>query len=235
MAKYVYLMGSGFLCLISFAMVARRRDLVPWTLLYGSIGGLVQVATSFLYVRDYWRPPTVFGTAVSIEDFLFGFGVTAFPFLAYPVFAKKKFTPSDHPARLGVYLGFALVAALVLFGGTLALGWNSLVVSLVLLAAFTLCVCAIRPDLVKGALFAVGIVTACLVPVYVLMFDVIAPGWWDRYWLLAGSGMDQRFFGDVPVLELLCYITWSGFAATGHPFIVGHAFAARDLEPRAQP
>ncbi|MDX8053006.1 hypothetical protein SK571_26820 [Lentzea sp. BCCO 10_0798] len=225
MGDYVYLLGSSLLCVVSLSMLVRRRDLVRLTLLYGAIGGATQVVTSFLYVRDYWAPPTVLGTSVSLEDFLFGFGVTAFPFLAYPVVARKRFARSAHRNRLGVYMLFALVAAVGLFGGTLLLGMNSLLVSLVLLTTFTLCICVMRPDLVYGSLFAIGFVTTCLVVVYALMFNIVSPGWWDAHWLLAGSKWDHRLFGDVPLLEVLCYVTWSGFAATGHPFIVGDVFS----------
>jgi len=227
MGNYVYLAGSSLLCLISAAMLIGRRDLVSLTLLYGSIGGFVQVVTSFLYVRDYWSPPTVLGTAVSVEDFLFGFGVTAYPFLVYPVITRKRFAPSWHRNHLGTYLGFGLISAVTLFGGTLVFGANSMVLSLALLALFTTAVCVMRRDLVASAVFAIVFVTTSVTIMYVAMFNLVSPDWWNNHWLLVDSSLDLRILGDVPLLEVLCYITWSGFAATGHPFMFGEVFVGR--------
>jgi len=201
-----------------------RRDLLKVTLVYGSIGGVVLTIAESLYTRDYWSPPTILPSRFSPEDFIFGFGITSFPLLSYPVATSKTFTDAQHPRHLRLYLLFGAVSAGVLFGGTLGLRVNSLLLSIILLAIFTTTVCLVRPDLGSAAIFAVVVTTALSVAGYVIIYDLISPHYWTKYFLLNHSPLGVKILGDIPVTEILCYMAWSGFAVMQHPFIYGKRF-----------
>jgi hypothetical protein len=222
--RYVYLLSSIVLCLCSGAMLVLRRDLVRVALTYGLVGSIVQALTETEYTRDYWAPPTVLRTSISVEDFLFGFGVTTLPLLSYPVLCRRGYGRRERRGRLGVYLSFAVVSAVALFAGPAAFSYNSIVVSCVLLGTFTLVICVLRPDLGRPALYAVCVTTAAAVICYIVLFDLAAPDWWARYWKLSTRRLGVTVLGNVPVTELACYVTWAGFAVTQHPFITGRTF-----------
>lgn len=224
MDKYIYLIGGLLPTFVAFGMLWFRRDLLKIALVYGSIGGAILMITEFLYTRDYWSPPTILGSRFPVESFIFGFGITTFPLLSYPVMRGKTFASSGHQRHLNLYLLFLVVAAGVLFGGSLGLGANSILLSIILLAVFTTTVCLMRRDLTMPAIFAVIVTTAISLVGYVLIFDVLSPHFWDKYSLLNHSRLGVKILGDVPVIEILCYVAWSGFAVTQHPFISGERF-----------
>jgi hypothetical protein len=208
-------------------MLLLRRDLARVAIVYGLIGSVVQVLTEIAYTRDYWAPPTVLNTRISIEDVFFGFGITTVPLLSYPVLRRCGYGPRERRGHLGTYLGFGGTTIVVLFIGTSVLGCNSIIASCVLLGSFTVIICALRPDLMRPALFAVSVTTAAALVCYVTLFDFIAPDWWSRYWKLGGGRLGVTILGNVPLTELMCYVTWAGFAVTQHPFIFGRAFRPR--------
>jgi hypothetical protein len=235
MDTYLYLVGGLVPLAVAAVMCFVRRDLLRLTIMYGLLGGVAALITEPLFIRDYWAPPTILGTAVSFEDFIFGFAITAVPFLLYPVLWRKTFAPSSHKTYLGTRLAFFVIAAVCMVGGCLWLRYNSLLVSCVFLSAFTAVICWLRRDLMRPALLVVGLLTLGAIVSYGLFFNFIFEGWWDRYWLLADTSWGITLFGDVPLTELLWYASWAGFAAVGHPFAYGLVFANHKQAPNAVP
>jgi hypothetical protein len=79
------------------------------------------------YLRDYWRPPSLFGIAtVLVEDFIFGFAITALSFVAYLWIFDAKFTHGVHPPRRKLYGIFFIsgIVAMMLFN--VLMGINSI-------------------------------------------------------------------------------------------------------------
>jgi hypothetical protein len=223
--RYIYLIGGSALCLGTAVMLRFRRDLIRIALIYGVIGAAMLVLTELLFTRDYWHPPTLLGSrTLSVEDVLFGFGITTIPLLCYPAIFRQRYGPSECVGHIKLYLLFVALSAAGLPIGVLALHVNSILLACALLALFTVTVCLARPDLRVPAIFAIAFMTTVSVGAYVILFDIMAPGWWDRYWLLTHTVLGVTVLGNVPLTEILVYVTWSGFAATQHPFICGSRF-----------
>ena len=226
MDKYVYPLAGLLPSLSAIYMLRLRPDLAKAAAVYGTIGGVVLIfADHFFYLRDYWHPPSVFGSDPFLEDFLFGFGISTFPFLIYPVVRRKSFVSIGDRYHVTVMPLFGCISLGFLIVGSRILGWNSILVSCCLLAGFTATICAVRTDLIVAATLAIVSLTSLSFALYLSLFGHIAPHWWPEYWLLDHSALGIMILGHVPLLEVLCYATWAGLAATGHPFIFGLRFA----------
>src|SRR5215471_11339173 len=134
--RYGYLLLDISILIIVGGLLFARRDLTRLALRTGMIGGLAGPVSELLYFRDYWRPPALFGVArISVEDFLFGFGITALSAVLYAVVFRQKFVSTSLPARFRLYIVFFLVDALALVLSTVFFGVNSILVSTLLFLA----------------------------------------------------------------------------------------------------
>src|ERR1035437_8729952 len=72
--KYIYLLALIPFCLIWVFLFTKRKDLRKEMLSVSILIGILSVVTSYLWwTKDWWRPLTVTGTVVGIEDFTMGF------------------------------------------------------------------------------------------------------------------------------------------------------------------
>ena len=223
MDDLVYLVGAAAPVVLVVIRLHRRRHLIKTVITYGCIGGVVLMFCDyFFYEHDYWHPTSLLNTSPSIADFLFGFGITSFPLIIYPCLAHQYFVRSNSHRHIGIFAIFAVLSIGSLSIGSRILHIDSILISIVLLTFFTMIICAMRTDLVSPAFCAISILTVITIPLYLLLFLVIAPSWWRQHWLLSNSSLGIMIFGHVPLLEVLCYPAWAGVAATGHPFLLGH-------------
>ncbi len=224
MNKYTYLL-LGLAILVPLAgILLTRKDLAAKAVKLGILGGVAGILAEFFYFKDYWRPPSLMGTAtISPEDFIFGFAIAAFSFVAYMWLFRAKFTQPSHPPRRTLYPLFFIgcLAAMLLFN--LYLGINSIFVSSAVFLLFAAAMFFMRPDLIKAGMYSALIVTIFICAVYVLLFDVISPHFWDNYWLLSGTKWGVTVLGNVPLTEVLWYASWSLFAGIVYPFASGRA------------
>ena len=70
-----------------FARVDLRREMLTMSGIFGVMGLFVQP----IYLHDWWRPLTMMGTSVGIEDFIFGATVGGIAAVAYEVMYRKQF------------------------------------------------------------------------------------------------------------------------------------------------
>lgn len=222
MESYAYLLLGLSLLAILAVLLLRRRDLVPKAIKLGIVGSLAGLAAESFYFRDYWRPPTTLGLAkFSPEDLIFGFAITALSVLAIPLFTHQHFAAGAEKARKKTFmLLFALgVTALLVFN--LWQGLNSVLVSCVVFLVFSLIILALRPDLVGPAFYSALTVTTITLVIYAVLFDVMAPEFWDKYWLLADTKWGITILGNIPLTEMMWYFSWVLFASVSYPFASG--------------
>lgn len=224
-----YLLITLLLLLPWVAIYVMRPQLRKKMLKTSIIGGLAGFVAEYWYFKDYWHPPTLMGkTAVSIEDFLFGFTVTGLSVTVYETFCLTKVVKQEKNRRQIFSLLFLCgVAAMVLFN-QLA-GINSIVVSCVCFLLFTAFMIAMRPDLLQQALLS-GVLMLCVIlPVYTLLFDLLNTNYWDDYWLLARTPLGLTVLGHIPVTELCWYFSWGSFAGIAHGFASGNVSAKKKI------
>uniref|UniRef100_UPI003F499386 lycopene cyclase domain-containing protein n=1 Tax=Actinomadura sp. CA-154981 TaxID=3240037 RepID=UPI003F499386 len=201
---------------------------------FGMLGGLAGLAAELFYFRDYWRPPSLTGTATfSPEDFFAGFGITALSFMVYPLLARQKFEQSNNSTGKRLYAGFFVVGTIALCFGSLIMGINSVLISSVAWLCFSAVMLVIRRDLIRVAAVSAGAVTGYFLVVYLLLFNIVAPEFWREYWLLSDSKWGITFLGNVPLTEMVWYLTWALFGGISYPFASGKVLV--DIPSPAEP
>lgn len=104
------------------------------------------------------------------------------------------------------------------------LGVNSVLVSAGLCVVYAPVMWILRRDLIRPSLVVASIIIGSVLLLYLLFFDIIAPEWWDKYWLLKGTWLGVTVLGNVPLTELLWYGGWAVFASIIWPFSEGRVF-----------
>jgi len=204
-----------------------RRDLVSKSVKLGIIGGIAGLPADLFYFRDYWRPPTVFGVArISPEEFVFGFAITALSVIAYLLLTKSSFVQAGRPNRKKRYFEFFLGGVMTVFIFNVGLGINSIFVTSFVFIILAGIILFERNDLIIPAFCSVVAVTALMIVVYVILFDVVSPQFWNKYWLLTNTKWGVTFLGNVPLTEMLWYVSWVLFASVSYPYASGKTVSA---------
>jgi hypothetical protein len=221
MDRYAYLLLGLSLLLPLTGVLLQRKDLASKAIKFGVLGGVAGLVSEVFYFRDYWQPPSLMGVAtVSIEDFIFGFAITALSFTLYPCLFKAKFT-TRQASQIRRYLlffiiGFASMLVFNLYGHV-----NSIFVSSAVFMGLASTILFLRKDLLLMGLYSAAILTSFIVVVYIILFGFAAPHFWDNYWLLANTKWGVAIFGSVPLTEIIWYFSWILFASISYPFVSG--------------
>ena len=219
--RFVFLLMGLALLAVWLGLWAARADLRSAMLKVSLVGAVAGVVAELWYFRDYWRPPTLAGIArASPEDALFGFVVTGIGFAAHKVVSRRAMTPGA-PRRYPVSAGLLLAGLAALIAGTGLAGMNSIFVTSAAFVACAAVMAALRRDLLRPALESAVLVVAAMLPVYLLLFDVLSPAYWDRYWLLRHTSWGVLVLGNVPVTEILWYASWGALAGIAYEFTTG--------------
>jgi len=223
MDTYTYLLISSFLFLPWIIIYSLKMRLRKKMLKASIMGGLAGFIAEYWYFKDYWQPPTLLGQSViSIEDFLFGFTITGIAVSIYEFMFSVKSAPRLRN-RKKMFGHMFLVGILCMMVFNIIFTINSIVVSCSVFLIYTAFMVTLRPDLKVQAITS-GLLTVTIVlPVYILLFNVINPNYWDSYWLLARTRLGVTVLGNIPVTELSWYFSLGCFAGTAHSFASGRS------------
>ena len=137
-----------------------------------------------VYTIDWWRPATITGTRMGIEDFLFGFWVGGISSVIYEeIFKKKVYTrkpKKGRPLLFGLLFSFGL--AFLFFGSFYLLKLSSFESSIVAFAPLTLLIWTIRRDLILDSL-ATGFFMVVAGLFWFWIPEYFTPGWVSNHWL----------------------------------------------------
>lgn len=210
------------LAAIWLAIIFARNDLKKRIIKASIAGGFVGVIVEFWYYQDYWRPPTVFNTAIiSVEDFLFGFFITGIVVSIFDaIFTESRVLNEKRRVK---FFGCLFLIALTNFAifSTL-LGFNSIIVSTISFIVFTVIILILRKDLFIPAIMSGILTLAVITPIYAVLFNVISPNFWNQYWLLANTKLGLTVLGNIPVTELVWYFLWGCFGGVAYDFAGGY-------------
>jgi len=221
MERYAYLTLSLSFATALGIMLLIRKDLAKLALLVGSFGGTAGVMAEVFYFHDYWRPPSLFGTAVpSPEDLIFGFSITALAVITFLVLGRKRLTAGMAPHGK-IYLSLFIGGLLSMLIFNVWLGINSIFVSSITFLVFSVIMLYMRRDLIDAAAYSAVALTLLTLGVYIVLFDCFFTDFWQRYWLLHGTRYGMFVFGNVPLTELLWYFSWAVAGSISYPFITG--------------
>lgn len=88
--KYAYLTGSLYFLAIWFLLFQKWPNRRKHMLVVGVVFLWIGIfAEYFWWTRDWWRPMTITGTRIGIEDFIMSFTHSAIAILVYKYFFNK--------------------------------------------------------------------------------------------------------------------------------------------------
>jgi hypothetical protein len=229
--RFIYAFLPIPFLILTAVIFFKRKDLRRRIIKVGLVGGIAGWVSNIWYFIDYWRPPSLFGTAVfSIEDFIAGFvlaalGVTIYPFLTKTAPPKLKGKARLKPLLLVIAIW---VLCFVLFVNVLK--FNSAPVSLLIVTLSALFMIVRYPALLKQGII-VGLIMAGIGGVaYFLMFEILSAGYLDRYFLLTDHPLNPTLFGFYPLLEVFWYFSWGLFAAVFIDYLALRAESKNDTK-----
>lgn len=206
---FSYMIANAALVVVWLGLYMWRRDvrgeMQVMSMLFG-VGGLF---VEPIYLHDWWRPLTVTGTPVGVEDFIFGAVIGGISAVAYEVIFRMKIRPR-HPANKERYHEEYLLFAPVFLCSTIFLGlffagctsfWAS-VPALLIPAVWIL---FHRPDLITNALVS-GALMVFFGFWWFWAAEWLTPGWVAHYWL------HQHLSGVIILTAPIEDLTW-GFLA----------------------
>jgi hypothetical protein len=220
--KYTYLFG----CMIFFfywfgfylAFPSKRKELV----LISAAFSLIGLSTAYLFTGDWWRPETVLGGRLSIEDALLGFtngGIAAFcAFLFHRESGAGK--KIGRALMIMPFLTLFFLTSLLFF----LMGLSSFIANALGLALATLIMLAIRPDLTSVSLIGGFLMAAFSFPVYSILVQV-SPGWVEHSWIM--GNLSGFMLGGVPIEDYVWYFLVGSFLSTAYPYLKNIAFEKR--------
>lgn len=228
---YVYLLAALPFFVLSMVFFVIRPDLRGLIIKAGLLGGVAGLLSEYWYFKDYWQPPSLRGlAAVSVEDFVFGFGVTAVAASVYKVMTHAGLVKKDKPAlnQLMVFMAGGL-GLLVIFNNWL--GLNSIFVSSAIFLGIAMVILVQRKDLLKQAVFTAVVLVCFATLVYLPLFNILAPDYLRDYFLLDSHVFNPSIFGAMPVFEIMWYFSWGFLAGILYDFVSG-SYASSEYASR---
>jgi len=188
--------------------------MVPWVILFvqkkrprkemltiSSLAAALSIITSYLFwTKDWWRPETITGTIVGIEDLILGFAVGGIVTIVYErVFKRRyaKYEGDTYYSQIIPYIAgtFALLA--LLFWATPLTSFYSMVVAILAVSSI---IFYQRRDLIKNGIVSAFFMTALFLPYYYAIM-IISPGWIERTYLF--DTLSGTMIIGIPLEELV--------------------------------
>lgn len=200
--QYIYLIATGPLLVIWLWFYVKREDLHREMLSMSLLIGILSVATSYYWwTIDWWRPLTITGTRVGVEDFLMGFGMGGVISIIYEVVSQRKY--SKRHAKTFGYRDFFLILFLLaqttswLFYGV---GLSSFLSSTIAMMAVAVVMLSIRKDLMVNA-FMSGLLTMIVSGVFYATAIFLSPEWVADTYVF--SSLSKVLILNVPIEEFI--------------------------------
>ncbi|MEY4440594.1 MAG: hypothetical protein RLY49_220 [Candidatus Parcubacteria bacterium] len=198
--KYVYLIALIPFCIIWILFFIFKPKLRKEILTISFLIGGASVVTSYLWwTKDWWRPQTITGTIVGIEDFIMGFttgGVMSvlYNFVMNPKIAKRKIKVNTYFGLFLICLMTFITVSLFLFFGLTSF-WSSFIamISIVLLIMY------LRKDLIINSLVS-GILMFLISTIFYGVILFMSDTWVTSTYLHGLSGI--KLF-TIPVEEFI--------------------------------
>lgn len=212
--KYTYLLGSLLFFIywfyLFFKLKQYRQRLLVISLIYAILG----VTFGFVYTADWWRPETVLGYRIGIEDILLGFSNGGIAAVGYLLFVEVREKGLASWKRLIMPLLLTGVVTMILFE---VLNWNSFYANCIGILVAIFYILIQRKDLIKISILSGVAMVVISLPIYLLMIFV-SPGWVEHTWML--EKLSGILFWGIPVEDFVWYFLVGGMISILYPFYV---------------
>ena len=218
MDKYGYLWISVILfipwLLLFYYHKNLRRRMVLSGLIFAPFGTL-----NLWFKQDYWNAPEVyiFFSVISIDDILFAFITTGIGVAIFDALFTEKQVKQEK-SRINILWISLIIVMISWYILREVIGINSMFMFAIPVLISTVIFIIIRKDLLIPSLITTLITTGIAIITYIILFNYLLPKFWSTYWFLWGKEYGWTIFGNVPVLEVLWYFSWSSLAAVLYDF-----------------
>ena len=210
--QYTYLIGDLILLALWLVLFFYRKDTRKEMLVISLIFGIIGPFVELVHVLDWWKPLTITGTLIGIEDFLFGFGIGGVASVVYEhLFNKRvkvKRAKELREEKRNINLLFLILLSLAIFFGGFFIGLNSFVGTTLAWIIPTLITYSKRPDIIKNSLLSgISLLILSILGYHILNF--ITPGFFDEFWLFQNIG--RIIILGIPLEEHVWFFTFGAF------------------------
>ncbi|MBI2627486.1 hypothetical protein HYW72_00995 [Candidatus Nomurabacteria bacterium] len=215
-----YLIGVLMYFPVWLILYIYRKDLRKEILLMGSLVAIVATfMEAFIWTKDWWKPTTITGTIVGIEDILFGFFVGGIIVSIYEEIFKDKLVKIR--GKKNTHLKhFIIVILLSTFIGNFTFFYiniHSFYSSLFTMLIPTLVIYFYRKDLIILSLTSGVIITLISIPIYYIIFsfDPTAINFWIH------KNISGIMLLNIPVEDLVWFFVTGMFISPLYEFWKG--------------
>ncbi|MEK7447533.1 MAG: lycopene cyclase domain-containing protein [Patescibacteria group bacterium] len=209
--RYAYMTG----CLIFFIpwtiLFWKRKDLRREMLVMGLIAGIVSYASAYFWTMDWWRPQTITGTRLGIEDFILGISNGGIAAVLYEeIFRKKLYRKRTKNDKRYFYFLVCITFLLfyVFYRVFKTTTFYACIFSLLIYCGFMLIT---RKDLIFSSLVNGLLMVLIAAPVYSLLI-LLSPGFVNSTYIYKETLTGIRVF-SVPVEEFVFYFVFGFMVA----------------------
>jgi len=210
--QYTYLLMTLMFLVIWLVLFLLRKDFRSEMLKISIIFAIAGPLSEIVYLRDWWRPVTITGTAVGIEPAIVGFGIAGVASVLYKFVFNEKYKSergkkSNKTERMR--LAWILVLfAVVFFGGTYLLNISSLYITILAFGLPALVIYFRRRDLIVTSLVS-GFLLLIVASLVYSILSVVTPGWIEAFYLFYNTPKIILF--NVPIDDIVWYFMAGAF------------------------
>ena len=209
--KYAYLVGTLIFFIPWLILFWHRKDLRKEMIVMSIIASFAGISTAYFWTQDWWRPYTITGTRIGIEDLLLGISNGGIAAVLYEeVFRRKLYkrkSKEEHNKGLLFLVIVNFIFFLVILYGLKTTSFYAFLFSMI---SFCVALVILRRDLLISSLINGLLMVLMVLPVYYILI-IFSPGLIDKIYLFDTlSGI--RITG-IPIEELVFYYLF-GFVGT---------------------
>jgi hypothetical protein len=207
--QYTYFIGATVSLIVWIILFFHRKDLRKEMITMSILFAIIGLFSEYLWwTKDWWRPQTITGTIIGIEDFLLGFTNGGIAAVLYEELFKKriyKYKSRNHN----------LSTALIVICTYLILGFSFHILKLNSFMATTIAYITaggififLRKDLIWDAILTglCGVIAS--IPIYLLL-EYLSPNFIENTWMQ--SSLTGINFLKIPIEDLIFYFL-AGFS-----------------------
>ena len=218
--QYTYFIGC-IICLIVWLLLYIKRKDLRKEMIFGSLLGVPFGLSEFLFVPEYWNPPSLFNLinkiGFGIESLLFGFCIGGIASILYEFINKKKLKK----VRKYKQSDFApyLIFAILFLGLEIILPEKSIYNLSISLIIMAIIIALLRKDLIKQIMFS-GFLFATLYFIFCLTLKLLFEEFLYQYYNL-NNLLNIKLLG-IPIEEIIFGFAVGAAWSTLYEYIKGY-------------
>lgn len=200
--QYAYLVGDIIFLIFWLILYYFRKDLRKEMIIMGvliTITGVI--AEYYMWTKDWWKPPTITGTIIGIEDFLLGFTNGGIAAVLYEEIFRKRLYRREKKHNIVVIILFIVVIFLMYFLFK-NIGLTSAVTTIVSFSFIGIILMLVRKDLfISSIINGILMVLVCSIVYYALM--ILSPGYVEKIWVF--NKLSGIIVTGIPLEDIIFY------------------------------